>query len=740
MRKAALVHETLWGGPLLPVLLVRVEIQQWASAERDANVRQQTQTTVEAMQNNLGPSVPFNLEKLRTLPEQLVVPELQSRFAAATNARHKLSLAFALAGYGELDAEYLVSRIDDVADADTRNYVTALQANSTTALAAIKAEALKCSDKPLWRRKVKLSIAALGLGDMELALDVCTFSNRPDPEQRTLFIDEFPKWDIDRNAVLAAVKNSDRPALRSGICLAVGQIPVERISDADKDASKLVASQWFVEHGDTSTHSAAGWLLRHWKLPLPESPKPHEITPQRDWFVVKTTGTTMLRICPEPSVPAAVIPDPVEKYRQQLAGLENAAAAELDKPAVRMERAVAQFQTGNMDRALEDLTFLMEHEPGDALPTVLMYRTLTLARMGKADDARQSLARYLAQEVSASYRTYMEILVAAWVGASRQLETASSDASIDSNTMYNLACAAARCSEATSGKDADQSQQFANRAIELLEGAVSRGYKNAAEAGADADFGILHSDARFRSVLAEMHEKQQVTVDVEFWVGDREVTRGQFEEFMNDTNYAATEKPAEWKGVDATNSPTADHPAQQVSWYDAVMYCNWLSLREGQQPCYERTGTREKGGYDGTEHDAWQMIPGSTGFRLLHEAEWEYACRAGASTEFSSGDDESLLVDYCQMYPSKLTALCGEKLPNAWGLHDVHGNVWEWCADLFRESGVSFRVLRGGSWGIVAANCRTASRGTRDPTLRINDSGFRLALSSPSAQSPEVDK
>ena len=181
----------------------------------------------------------------------------------------------------------------------------------------------------------------------------------------------------------------------------------------------------------------------------------------------------MLRIRPEPPAPAAVIPDPVEKYRQQLVELETIAAAELDKPELRMERAVAHFQTGNLDRALEDLTFLMEHEPGEALPTVLMYRTLTLARLGRADDARQSLARYLEQEVPASYRTYMEILVAAWLRdipeASRQLETASSNASADSSTMYNLACAAARCAQATSGTDADQSQQFANRAIELLE-------------------------------------------------------------------------------------------------------------------------------------------------------------------------------------------------------------------------------------------------------------------------------
>ncbi|RLT22879.1 MAG: DUF1559 domain-containing protein, partial [Planctomycetota bacterium] len=739
MRTAARTHGVMWGAVLLTVLLVGTGIQQWAVAERWKNLQEQTRAAAESLQNTLA----GNLKELGRLPKELVLPELQTRFASATNARHKLSLAIALAGYGELDAEYLVSRIDDIADADTGNYVTALQANPTTAIVALKAAALKCIDKPLWRRKTKLATVALGLGDKDLAIDVCAFENRPDPEQRTLFIDEFPRWDLDLKAVLTAAKNSDSPALRSGICLAMGQLPVEKMIDADKESWKSVASEWFVDRSDTTTHSAAGWLLRHWKLPLPEIPNPHEVTPQRDWFVVKTSGATMLRIRAEPATVIA-------KYRQRLAALETSAAAELDKPEIRMERGIAHFETGNLDRALDDFTFLMEHEPGEALSTVLVYRTLTLARMGRADDARQSLARYLEQKVPASYRTYMEILVAAWLGdipeASRQLATASSVASIDPNTMYNLACAAARCAQATSGKDAGQSQQFANRAIELLEGAVFRGYNDVKEAREDPDFVILHGDPRFASVLAEMdRSEKQVKVVGEFWVGDREVTRGQFEAFMNDANYAATEKPAGWDRVEISISPTADHPVQKVSWYDAVMYCNWLSQREGLQPCYERTGTKEKGSY--TElYDAWRVISGATGYRLLHEAEWEYACRAGTTTNFSSGDDESLLVGYCQMLPSKLTSVCGEKMPNAWGLHDSHGNVSEWCLEKYAEEVVDtailfLRVSRGGSFVLgesVNSFARSpAMSGFRSPIL-----GFRVGrtLNPVPAVSPAVSK
>ena len=532
MGKAARVHGAMWGGLLLVVLLVGTGIQQWASAERETNLRQQTQTTVEAMQNNLGPSVPFNLEKLRTLPVQLVIPELQSRFISVTNARHKLSLAFALAGYGELDAEYLVSQIDNIAEADTRNYVSALQANPATALAALKTAALKCTDQPLWRRKAKLSIAALGMSDTELALDVCAFVNRPDPEQRTLFIDEFPKWDLDPKAVLAAIKNCDSPALRSGICLGVGQIPAEKIINADKESWKSGATQWFVEQGDTSTHSAAGWLLRQWGVPTPEVADQEKIILDRDWFV-NTVGMTMLQMAPG--------------------------------------------------------SFLQSYESN-------------AERVARVVEVRQP-----------------------------------------------------------------------------------------------------------------------------YWVGDREVTRGQFEEFINDANYAATEKPAGWDGVYTDNSPTADHPAQQVSWYDAVLYCNWLSQREALKACYERTGVKEKSGYDEKkEYDAWQMVPGTTGYRLLHDAEWEYACRAGTSTDFSSGNDVSLLAGYCQMYPSKLTATCGEKLPNAWGLYDVHGNVWEWCWEPQSDTRIS-RVLRGGGFFHPASFVRSLCARGEEAWHRDSSNGFRVA-------------
>jgi formylglycine-generating enzyme required for sulfatase activity len=158
------------------------------------------------------------------------------------------------------------------------------------------------------------------------------------------------------------------------------------------------------------------------------------------------------------------------------------------------------------------------------------------------------------------------------------------------------------------------------------------------------------------------------------------------------------------------------------------MYCNWLSRKEGRTPAYRSAGKEKFENYAGREFevDKWEEVVGATGYRLPRELEWEYACRAGSETDWSTGSDDSLLASYCQMFPSKLASPSGKKLPNAWGLHDMHGNVWEWCWDM--DTFGPFRVYRGGSWRDGAASCRSSDRDNDTPTRRIVFGGFRLAL------------
>jgi formylglycine-generating enzyme required for sulfatase activity len=216
-----------------------------------------------------------------------------------------------------------------------------------------------------------------------------------------------------------------------------------------------------------------------------------------------------------------------------------------------------------------------------------------------------------------------------------------------------------------------------------------------------------------------------------FYLSDREVSTRLFKQYLAECPDDLKPKP-DWPGSDVARSPTDEHPVQQVSWIDAVRFCNWLSLREGLTPCYE-------------QHDSnWDLVASADGYRLPTEVEWECACRAGTTTVYASGDDVSLLAAYAVCYANQ-TAVCGSRLPNAWGVFDAHGNVYEWCQDLYsgeeheqEQDGASRekanrRVLRGGAfdydWKYAASAASTKNFAWyRSPTI-----GFRVARSYPDA-------
>lgn len=114
-------------------------------------------------------------------------------------------------------------------------------------------------------------------------------------------------------------------------------------------------------------------------------------------------------------------------------------------------------------------------------------------------------------------------------------------------------------------------------------------------------------------------------------------------------------------------------------------------------------------------------------YRLPTEEEWEYCCRAGSTTEYSFGDNIKALGDYAWFSDNSnhVAHPVGLKKPNAWGLYDMHGNVWEWC-DSFRDKSASYRSLRGGSWFYVAQDLRSANRYDDSPAYRFSFVGFRL--------------
>jgi formylglycine-generating enzyme required for sulfatase activity len=214
---------------------------------------------------------------------------------------------------------------------------------------------------------------------------------------------------------------------------------------------------------------------------------------------------------------------------------------------------------------------------------------------------------------------------------------------------------------------------------------------------------------------ADEGPQRQVTVS-SFYISRYVVTQKEYREIMG-------KNPSVFKGDNL--------PVENISWFDAIEYCNRRSRNEELTPVYTISGSWDK------QTVTWNR--NANGYRLPTEAEWEYACRAGTATVYNTGASISDNTGWYNANSGNTTHPVGEKPANAWGLYDMHGNVWEWCWDWYGTyasgaqtdptgaSSGSYRVLRGGCGFSPAEEVRSAKRYYNNPSYRII-SGFRLVL------------
>ncbi len=251
---------------------------------------------------------------------------------------------------------------------------------------------------------------------------------------------------------------------------------------------------------------------------------------------------------------------------------------------------------------------------------------------------------------------------------------------------------------------------------------------------------LMGSPDTERGAFHEVEGIRRVTLSRPFFLGKREVTQAQWKTVMGDNPAKYHDKP--------------DHPVERGSWNQCALFCNRLSRIHGYVPAYDET--------------TWTRQAGANGFRLPTEAEWEYACRAGTSTRFSFGDALDA-ADAGDLFSKTLdqhlwwrgnnkslagTKPVGAKKANRWGLHDMHGNVSEWCEDYWvsaRRPGPlvdprgpatgTSHAIRGGYFGSYARYCRSASRycDAGDHYGDYDFVGFRILLPASASKDPLLD-
>ncbi|MEK6257167.1 MAG: bifunctional serine/threonine-protein kinase/formylglycine-generating enzyme family protein [Planctomycetota bacterium] len=260
---------------------------------------------------------------------------------------------------------------------------------------------------------------------------------------------------------------------------------------------------------------------------------------------------------------------------------------------------------------------------------------------------------------------------------------------------------------------------------------------------------------------AEEGPQHTVRISQPFYMGVHEVTQGEYEQVMG-TNPSYFSK----RNVGNNNvsgQDTSQFPVELVAWYDAIEFCNSLSAKDGLPAYYTLTNVKRKGQKPNDSITSGIVsVSGGRGYRLPTEAEWEYACRADTTTPVHFGsvlnaDKANVNGDFPYGTTTKgkylkRSTTVGSYPANAFDLYDMHGNVWEWCEDVYDakvyadraettidplvKNGSEYRVLRGGSWDNSSEDARSAGRNSGTPEGRSNVSGFRVVFSAAAIRTP----
>jgi formylglycine-generating enzyme required for sulfatase activity/serine/threonine protein kinase len=295
MRSAARHHGFCWGIGLVLAVTLGIILQQYVAAKRLENDTRRAESLVNAVLTARADAVPYAIQYLEPLREHALSILERQYEGGQLPPSQRLRAAFAMAALGRVERAFLVGSIASARPDEYRNLIAALRLEQEAAVQGVLQQGEKAGKSKDWPAKARLAIVALSLGESALARDMLQVEQRPDPVERTVFIKTFPTWHGDLLDLLPALEAADDSAIRSGVCCAMAAVSPDALGPEEKNACELALRDWYRSKPDAGTHSAAGFALGQWKLPLPPiAPTTRPETGAR-WYV-NSIGMTMVLI------------------------------------------------------------------------------------------------------------------------------------------------------------------------------------------------------------------------------------------------------------------------------------------------------------------------------------------------------------------------------------------------------------------------------------------------------------
>ena len=735
MRRARFVHGTRWGLAFAILLISGIVFQQWYSWDRRERLKRQVETIVETLKKTEGYRVRQLIDDLADAPSEMVNEQLSEQYADATKLQ-RVPLAFALAEYGDVRLDFLLEQVRDASPEDVTNFIAALTHEVDEAKSAIHSRAEFCTDKKDWPYKTRLAVVGLYLGDPSIAAEM--LRGEPDENQAPQSIPSPLDSLREQLTAIAELPADQRNDPRVRLPRATALYYLDQPRDALKDLDELAADsdvslQALLLHAlclaregkadefaeaatklaqatKVESYAASARILSQaWLGRINEANRQFEelVAKGKDDATTQYNGACIAAQLAR--IQADASPLEASRLKKLALKLLRRAYVELGydgSSGVDNDPDLAPFFDDPEFQALlfelkppvpefdpvERTTFIKE------FPTWCGELERLVPVLEATDDAHlrsgMSLAIGGVERPTAKTKEAWEKVFTQWY-----------ESAPDSGTHSAAAWALRQWSLAVSlpvvTDEPTPSRDWWHTSKDLLMLQIPSGH-------------LAKSSSR----------PQSVKVD-EFWLSDREVTVGLFREFISDKDYAERypgEMPSEWSGERSSISPGPEHPVQRVSWYEAVMFCNWLSRINDLEPGYDIAAVEMTDQNRGPQEYRVTLVEGAAGYRLPTADEWEYACRAGTTTKFVCGNYDEDLRGYA-VFSASRTEICGSKRCNPWGVLDMHGNVEEWCWD----ADGSYRVYRGGGWDDDAGNCQSSYRGRFHPSNRYFNLGFRVA-------------